>query len=230
MLSPTYEITTALSHTDELISPPYDIAIVTISYGRVIMSSVWDSMMSKKNVGWPFYAAVENKCAHFCSELNSLLWDMGQARCGICDIGWVFTIPWNMKNANNQHGTSNLLTRLNTNVTHKTKYGNWIELILINMNFYSSSHDWFYKQIFVVRTRHVNNILCYITWTSNKHHGASNHRQIKCLNSLFNYNKSTSKPRTTVSVWGTTQRGAQVAISLTWINFNPSTDKYSHAQ
>ena len=60
MLSPTYEITTALSHTDELISPPYDIAIVTISYGRVIMSSVWDSMMSKKNVGWPFYAAVHN--------------------------------------------------------------------------------------------------------------------------------------------------------------------------
>ena len=58
MLSPTYEITTALSHTDELISPPYDIAIVTISYGRVTMSSVWDSMMSKKNVGWPFYAAV----------------------------------------------------------------------------------------------------------------------------------------------------------------------------
>ena len=61
MLSPTYEITTALSHTDELISPPYDIAIVTISYGRVIMSSVWDSMMSKKNVGWPFYAAVAPK-------------------------------------------------------------------------------------------------------------------------------------------------------------------------
>ena len=51
MLSPTYEITTALSHTDELISPPYDIAIVTISYGRVIMSSVWDSMMSKKKCG-----------------------------------------------------------------------------------------------------------------------------------------------------------------------------------
>ena len=62
MLSPTYEITTALSHTDELISPPYDIAIVTISYGRVIMSSVWDSMMSKKNVGWPFYAAVARCC------------------------------------------------------------------------------------------------------------------------------------------------------------------------
>ena len=59
MLSPTYEITTALSHTDELISPPYDIAIVTISYGRVTMSSVWDSMMSKKNMGWPFYAAVD---------------------------------------------------------------------------------------------------------------------------------------------------------------------------
>ena len=58
MLSPTYEITTALSHTDELISPPYDIAIVTISYGRVTMSFVWDSMMSKKNMGWPFYAAV----------------------------------------------------------------------------------------------------------------------------------------------------------------------------
>ena len=58
MLSLTYEITTALSHTDELISPPYDIAIVTISYGRVTMSSVWDSMMSKKNMGWPFYAAV----------------------------------------------------------------------------------------------------------------------------------------------------------------------------
>ena len=58
MLSPTYEITTALSHTDELISPPYDIAIVIISYGRVTMSSVWDSMMSKKNMGWPFYAAV----------------------------------------------------------------------------------------------------------------------------------------------------------------------------
>ena len=58
MLSPTYELATALCHTDEivtptyeigelwlchtdeLISPPYDIAIVTISYGRVIMSSV----------------------------------------------------------------------------------------------------------------------------------------------------------------------------------------------
>ena len=51
MLSPTYEITTALSHTDELISRPYDIAIVTISYGRVTMSSVWDSMMSKKKYG-----------------------------------------------------------------------------------------------------------------------------------------------------------------------------------
>ena len=60
MLSPTYEITTTLSHTDELISPRYDIAIVTISYGRVTMSSVWDSMMSKKNMGWPFYAAVNN--------------------------------------------------------------------------------------------------------------------------------------------------------------------------
>ena len=58
MLSLTYEITTALSHTDELISPPYDIAIVTISYGRVTKSPVWDSMMSKKNMGWPFYAAV----------------------------------------------------------------------------------------------------------------------------------------------------------------------------
>ena len=64
MLSPTYEITTALSHTDELISPPYDIAIVTISYGRVTMSSVWDSMMSKKNMGWPFYAAVIFKHFH----------------------------------------------------------------------------------------------------------------------------------------------------------------------
>ena len=53
MLSPTYEITTAQSHTDELISPPYDIAIVTISYGRVTMSSVWDSMMSKKIWGGP---------------------------------------------------------------------------------------------------------------------------------------------------------------------------------
>ena len=61
MLSPTYEITTALSHTDELISPPYDIAIVTISYGRVTMSSVWDSMMSKKIMGWPFYAAVGHR-------------------------------------------------------------------------------------------------------------------------------------------------------------------------
>ena len=58
MLSLTYEITTALSHTDELISPPYDIAIVTISYGRVTKSPVWDTMMSKKNMGWPFYAAV----------------------------------------------------------------------------------------------------------------------------------------------------------------------------
>ena len=51
MLSPTYEITTALSHTDELISPPYDIAIVTISYGRVTKSPVWDTMMSKKKYG-----------------------------------------------------------------------------------------------------------------------------------------------------------------------------------
>ena len=72
MLSPTYEITTALSHTDELISPPYDIAIVTISYGRVIMSSVWDSMMSKKNVGWPFYAAV---------YLHSCIWILNPMRC-----------------------------------------------------------------------------------------------------------------------------------------------------
>ena len=63
MLSPTYEITTALSHTDELISPPYDIAIVTISYGRVTKSPVWDTMMSKKNMGWPFYAAVEMSTA-----------------------------------------------------------------------------------------------------------------------------------------------------------------------
>ena len=67
MLSPTYEITTALSHTDELISPPYDIAIVTISYGRVTMSSVWDSMMSKKNMGWPFYAAVLHTLNISCS-------------------------------------------------------------------------------------------------------------------------------------------------------------------
>ena len=84
MLSPTYEITTALSHTDELISPPYDIAIVTISYGRVIMSSVWDSMMSKKNVGWPFYAAViiwylfqtRNWLAHntICKRVLSTIW------------------------------------------------------------------------------------------------------------------------------------------------------------
>ena len=72
MLSPTYEITTALSHTDELISPPYDIAIVTISYGRVTMSSVWDSMMSKKNMGWPFYAAVPHGLAT--REINTLSW------------------------------------------------------------------------------------------------------------------------------------------------------------
>ena len=58
MLSLTYEITTALSHTDELISPPYDIAIVTISYGQVTKSPVWDTMMSKKNMRWPFYATV----------------------------------------------------------------------------------------------------------------------------------------------------------------------------
>ena len=70
MLSPTYEITTALSHTDELISPPYDIAIVTISYGRVTMSSVWDSMMSKKNMGWPFYAAV------LCDQASKALFSM----------------------------------------------------------------------------------------------------------------------------------------------------------
>ena len=70
MLSPTYEITTALSHTDELISPPYDIAIVTISYRRVTMSSVWDSMMSKKNMGWPFYAAAQN---NFCSAFKCCL-------------------------------------------------------------------------------------------------------------------------------------------------------------
>ena len=36
-----------------MLSPPYDIAIVTISYGRVTMSSVWDSMMSKKIWGGP---------------------------------------------------------------------------------------------------------------------------------------------------------------------------------
>ena len=73
MLSPTYEITTALSHTDELISPPYDIVIVTISYGRVIMSSVWDSMMSKKNVGWPFYAAVSGR-QHKANFLKYTAW------------------------------------------------------------------------------------------------------------------------------------------------------------
>ena len=77
MLSPTYEITTALSHTDELISPPYDIAIVTISYGRVTMSSVWDSMMSKKNMGWPFYAAVIRRP----SQYKAAVFPPGQ-RCG----------------------------------------------------------------------------------------------------------------------------------------------------
>ena len=55
MLSLTDEITTALSHTDELISPPYDIAIVTISYGRVTRMRYHDV---EKNMGWPFYAAV----------------------------------------------------------------------------------------------------------------------------------------------------------------------------
>ena len=78
MLSPTYEITTALSHTDELISPPYDIAIVTISYGRVTMSSVWDSMMSKKNMGWPFYAAV---VLHWADPLPVLLHMLGAIAC-----------------------------------------------------------------------------------------------------------------------------------------------------
>ena len=71
MLSLTYEITTALSHTDELISPPYDIAIVTISYGRVTKLPVWDSMMSKKNMGWPFYAAVR-----WCISLTMFLLKM----------------------------------------------------------------------------------------------------------------------------------------------------------
>ena len=65
MLSLTYEIT-----TDELISPPYDIAIVTISYGRVTESPVWDTMMSKKNMGWPFYAAVLRK--HVYLRVNTL--------------------------------------------------------------------------------------------------------------------------------------------------------------
>ena len=83
MLSPTYEITTALSHTDELISPPYDIAIVTISYGRVIMSSVWDSMMSKKNVGWPFYAAVKINESN--EHLNSVYWWIHtRVNCPLC--------------------------------------------------------------------------------------------------------------------------------------------------
>ena len=74
MLSLTYEITTALSHTDELISPPYDIAIVTISYGRVTKSPVWDTMMSKKNMGWPFYAAVCNYrvCSYRETTLKSI--------------------------------------------------------------------------------------------------------------------------------------------------------------
>ena len=35
-------------HTDELVSPPYEITIVAISYGRVTKSYVWDSMMLKK--------------------------------------------------------------------------------------------------------------------------------------------------------------------------------------
>ena len=33
---------------EELVSPPYEIAIVAISYGRVTKSSVRDSMMLKK--------------------------------------------------------------------------------------------------------------------------------------------------------------------------------------
>ena len=53
--------------TDELISPPYDIAIVIISYGRVTKSPVWDTMMSKKNMGWPFYAVVATK---WCTKLE----------------------------------------------------------------------------------------------------------------------------------------------------------------
>ena len=86
MLSPTYEITTALSHTDELISPPYDIAIVTISYGRVTMSSVWDSMMSKKNMGWPFYAAVVR------GQRASILYP--NLRCGSERITLSDTVCW----------------------------------------------------------------------------------------------------------------------------------------
>ena len=33
LLSPTYEIATALCHTGELVSPPYEITIVATSYG-----------------------------------------------------------------------------------------------------------------------------------------------------------------------------------------------------
>ena len=72
MLSLTYEITTALTHTDELISPPYDIAIVTISYGRVTKSPVWDTMMSKINMGWPSYAAVVRQACNLTTRLQQL--------------------------------------------------------------------------------------------------------------------------------------------------------------
>ena len=48
ILSPTYDIATALCHTGELVSPPYEITIVATSYGWVTKSSVWDTMMLKK--------------------------------------------------------------------------------------------------------------------------------------------------------------------------------------
>ena len=37
-----------LCHTDEMLSPTYDIATALMSYGRVIKSSVRDNMMLKK--------------------------------------------------------------------------------------------------------------------------------------------------------------------------------------
>ena len=60
-----------LCHTDELVSPAYEISIFSISYGRVTKSSVCCSMRWK--MGCPFCATVVMKC---CPESLLMILDL----------------------------------------------------------------------------------------------------------------------------------------------------------
>ena len=53
-----------------MLSPTYEIATTPMSYGRDTKSFVRDSIMLKKDMGWPVYAAV----AIFCDNVAKCIW------------------------------------------------------------------------------------------------------------------------------------------------------------